>query len=46
MNDQITYEAPALEVLGTLHELTQNGSVAVNLDTRGKAPGNTDELSL
>ncbi len=38
MTDQITYEPPSLDVLGTLHELTQNGSLAVNLDDKQKAP--------
>ena len=46
MNDQVGYEAPNLEVLGTLYELTQNGSTNVALDSRGKAPGNVDEISL
>ena len=44
MSDHITYEAPTLEILGTLHELTLNGSSNVALDDKGKAPGNVVSL--
>ena len=45
MIDQGKYESPSLEVLGTLYDLTQNGSVALAVDAKGKAPGNLNEIS-